>query len=120
VGFVLSGATVLFRPFPFEVRNAQALMTSLEGLSLLVLAGLSLRRLVRLPVEVFRRPYVAFAVVYTLAFIYAFSALGNFGLLARQRSQLLPALFVLLCIRPPAASEAAGVQRRPESVSASR
>jgi hypothetical protein len=97
VGFVLSGVTVLFRPFPFEVRNAQAMLTSLEGLALLAVCALSLRRLVRLPLELFRRPYAAFAVVYTLAFIYAFSSLENFGILARQRSQVLPLVFVLLC-----------------------
>jgi hypothetical protein len=102
-GFVLAGVTVLFRPFPFEVRNAQAMLTSLEGLSLLALAVLSRRRLARLPVALFRRPYVAFALVYTFAFIYAFSSLQNFGLLARERSQLLPALFVILCIPPRAA-----------------
>lgn len=98
VGFVLSSVTVLFRPFPFEVRNIQALLTSLEGLALLGLAVMSLRRLARLPRELFRRPYVAFAVVYTFAFIYAFSSLVNFGILARQRSQLLPVLFAVLCI----------------------
>jgi hypothetical protein len=97
-GFALSGVTVLFRPFPFEVRNAQAMLTSLEGLSLLALCVLSFRRLARLKVELPRRPYLVFGFVYTLAFIYAFSALQNFGILARERSQLLPALFVLLCI----------------------
>ncbi len=105
VGFALSGVTVLFRPFPFEVGNAQALLTSLEGLALLALGALSLRRLVSLPRELLRRPYVAFAVVYTFAFIYAFSSLVNFGILARQRSQLLPVLFVVLCIpRRPAST----------------
>jgi hypothetical protein len=98
VGFVLSGVTVLFRPFPFEAHNAQAMLTSLEGIALLALGVLSLRRLVRLPRELLRRPYVAFAFVYLFAFIYAFSSLVNFGILARQRSQLLPVLFVVLCI----------------------
>jgi hypothetical protein len=98
VGFVLSGVTVLFRPFPVEVRNGQALLTSLEGLSLLAICVLSVPRLTRLPLEFFRRPYLAFAVVYTLAFIFAFSSLANFGILARERSQLLPVLFVVLCI----------------------
>src|SRR5688500_16371434 len=121
VGFVLSGVTVLFRPFPFEVRNVQALLTSLEGLSLLGLAALSLRRLARLPLELFRRPYVALAVVYTFAFIYAFSSIGNFGILARQRSQLLPVLFVVLCISRPGTADVSGAtQRIPDSVKASR
>lgn len=102
VGFVLAGATVLFRPFPFEVRNVQAMLTSLEGLALLAVCGLSLRRLARLPQELLHRAYVAFALVYTFAFVYAFSSLGNFGILARQRAQLLPVLFVLLCVPPRA------------------
>jgi hypothetical protein len=112
-GFSLAGITVLFRPFPGEVRNAQGIATSLECLTLLVLFLLALRRLVRLPLESLRRPYVAFAVVYTFAFIYAFSSIVNFGILARQRSQLLPLVFVLLCIPR-------GSQRIPESASASR
>lgn len=114
VGFVVAVVTVLFRPFPFEVRNAQSLLASLEGLSMLGLCVLAFRRLARLPAEGSRRPYLIFGLVYTLAFIYAFSALGNFGILARERSQLLPVLFVLLCIPRP------GAQRMPDSDSASR
>jgi hypothetical protein len=98
VGFVLSGVTVLFRPFPFEARNPQALLTSLEGVALLGFCAMSLRRVIRLPADAIRRPYVAFALVYVFAFVYAFSSLHNFGILARQRSQLLPVLFVLLCL----------------------
>lgn len=98
VGFVMSGVTILFRPFPFEVGNAQALLTSVEGLVLFALFVVSLRRLVRLPAELFRRPYVACALVYVFAFIYAFSSIVNFGILARQRAQLLPLLFVILCV----------------------
>jgi hypothetical protein len=112
VGFVLDGVTVLFRPFPFEVHNVPAMLTSLEGLALLILCGLSVRRLARLPRELLRRPYVAVAIVYTFAFIYAFSSLGNFGILARQRSQLLPALFVVLCIPQSGASRDIAMQRK--------
>ena len=108
VGFVLSGVTVLFRPFPIEARNPQALLTSLEGTALLGFCGLSLRRFVRLPSDALRRPFVAFALVYVFAFIYAFSSLHNFGILARQRSQLLPVLFVLLCISEAATSKWSG------------
>lgn len=100
VGFVLAGMTVLFRPFPGEVGNAQGMVTSLECLTLLGLCLLSMRRVVRLPREILRRPYTAFALVYTFAFIYAFSSIVNFGIIARQRSQLLPLVFVLLCIPP--------------------
>lgn len=98
VGFVMGGATVLFRPFPFEAHNAQTLLASIETVILLLLCCVSLRRLARVPKEVFRSPYVAFTLAYTFAFIYAFSSLGNFGILARERSMLLPALFVALCV----------------------
>ncbi|MEW6471667.1 MAG: hypothetical protein AB1679_05310 [Actinomycetota bacterium] len=113
-GFVLSGVTVLFRPFPGEVSNAQGMLTSLECLVLLALCLLALGRLARAPLESLRRPYIAFAVVYTFAFVYAFSSIVNFGILARQRAQLLPLVFVLLCI------PRARLQRSPDSTSASR
>jgi hypothetical protein len=74
------------------------MFSSLEGLAFLTLCLLALRRLVRLPVEVLRRAYVAFSVAYTCLFVYAFSSIVNFGILARQRTQLLPVLFVVLCI----------------------
>jgi hypothetical protein len=45
-----------------------------------------------------RRPYVAFVVVFSLLFIYAFSSIANFGILARERTQLLPFFLVLLAI----------------------
>lgn len=89
---------VLFRPFPWEGHNLQARLTGLEGLALLALVAASWRRLARLPALVRRSPYVALAGTYTLGFVVAFSSFGNFGLLARQRSQLLPLLAVLLCL----------------------
>ena len=91
-------------------------------MSLLVLCFASRRRLARVPREVLRRPYVAFATVYTFAFIYAFSSVLNFGILVRQRAQLLPALFVVMCILRPEDAEQSGEidQRIPERTSASR
>lgn len=109
VGFVVATGTVLFRPFPIEVSDPQALATAFEGLILIGICVLSLRRLARLPREVVRRPFLAFSLAYTLAFIYAFSSLSNFGILARERVQVLPMLFVLLCL--PAVVPARGIVR---------
>lgn len=89
---------VLFRPLPHEAHNGQALVTSFEGLFLLGLCVVSWRRLAKVPGEVWRNPYVALAAVYTLLFILAFSSFGNFGILARQRSQLFPLALVLLAL----------------------
>jgi hypothetical protein len=46
-------------------------------------------------------PYVAFALVYSAGFIIAFSSIANFGILVRQRVQLLPLYVVLLSIPLP-------------------
>lgn len=105
--------TVIFRPFPFEVGNVQGLISGGEGLVLVALAIWSLPRLARLPVEAVRHPYIAFAAGYVFAFCFAFSAINNFGILARQRSQLLPVLFVLFCIQPLSQASAVTDARGP-------
>jgi hypothetical protein len=104
-GFVFDGVTVLFRPFPIEAHNVQAVMAGLEGIAILVVCVGSRRRLARVPRELLRRPYAAFALVYTFAFIYAFSSINNFGILVRERSQLLPVLFVVLCLPLPGGNQ---------------
>ncbi|MDT0215581.1 hypothetical protein Q9R29_16950 [Rothia sp. ARF10] len=90
--------TVLFRPFPWEARNAQMLVQSLEGLLLLALAVRAWPQLRRLPSILRRTPYVTFALTYTSAFIWAFSGFGNFGILARQRVLMIPFFLVLLAL----------------------
>jgi hypothetical protein len=104
VGFVYAVLTLPFRPFPHETENFQAKVASAEGLFLLALVLLSARRLARLPSAVVRSPYFTFSAVYTGGFLVAFSSFANFGLLSRQRSQLLPFLLVLLVV--PLAEEA--------------
>ena len=90
--------TVLFRPFPWEARNAQMLVQSLEGLMLLALAVRAWPQLRRLPAVLRRTPYVTFALTYTSAFVWAFSGFGNFGILARQRVLMIPFFLVLLAL----------------------
>jgi hypothetical protein len=116
VDFFHALATVPFRPFPHEVGNLQALLASLEGLALLGLAVLSFRRFRQLPRILLRRPFVAFATAYSLGFIVAFANVGNFGILARQRTQLFPLFLVLLCLPPVA--RAVKQRRRPDAVPA--
>jgi hypothetical protein len=87
----------MFRPFPIEVSGA-AFVTGLEGVALAGLFVGSWRRLARVLRMGLRHAYVAFAVGYSFVFIYAFSAISNFGILARERSQFFPVLFVLLAL----------------------
>jgi hypothetical protein len=98
VGYVAAFVTVLYRPFLFEVSGVTALLSALEGTALLALTALAARRLIRVPGLVLRRAYVAFAAFYLLGFVYAFASVENFGILARQRTQVLPLLFVLLAV----------------------
>lgn len=90
--------TVLFRPFPFEAHNVQMFVQSLEGLLLIYLTVRAWPQLRRLPRVLRRTPYVTFSFVYTLAFIWAFSGFGNFGILARQRVLMIPFFVVLLAL----------------------
>ncbi len=98
VGAAEAAIAVIFRPWPYEAHNAQALLASLEGVFLLGLTLTSLPRLASVPRAMLKRPYVAFALLFSLAFAYAFSSIGNFGILSRQRVQLYPLLVVLLCV----------------------
>jgi hypothetical protein len=92
--------SVLFRPLPWEARNVGNLIAAAESLLLLGLVLTSLRRLRYWPMSAWRRPILIFAATYTLLFVVAFSSIGNGGILARQRVQLLP--FVLLAVSVPA------------------
>jgi hypothetical protein len=90
--------TVLFDPLPITARSFTQLLASAENTVVLVLALTSLRRL-RLSYRAGReRPYVIVCLIYTLGFLYAFAALGNLGLITRERTLLYPYLLVLLAI----------------------
>lgn len=94
----LAVVTVLFRPSPIEASSPVAFGSSLEGVFLIVLAVKSRKRLRSIPRAMRRTPYVAYSVGIMLTFIYAFSSFSNFGILARQRCQVLPFFLVLLCL----------------------
>jgi hypothetical protein len=96
--------SVWFRPFPWEARGGGGepaltqMLSVAENLALLGLILLSWRRLRELPRALLRIPYVTFAATYVVVFVYAFSVIGNFGILARQRTQGMVLFFVLLCL----------------------
>jgi hypothetical protein len=91
---------VLFRPFPFEADNAQALAASLEAAFLLVLSIVRWRWIWNALKLVRTRPYIGFAAVFVGIFIVAFASFPNFGLLARERVQVLPFYLIFLSIPP--------------------
>jgi hypothetical protein len=87
---------LLIRPFPFEVRNLQAAVASLEGLGLLVLFVRRRKVVYRILSRLRSNPFAMFLVLYTVEFTIIFAAATtNFGLLNRQRVMLLPFTLML-------------------------
>jgi len=109
--FPLAVFTVLYRPHLFEVDSSLMFFTSLETGFLLVLTLFRLPHLANAVRGARDQPYVALALVFTVIFIIGLSAFGNFGLLARQRVQVLPYLAVLLT-----ASNQPAVRQAPSGV----
>ena len=98
LGYAEAAVTILFRPFVFETSGVEQFVTALEAVFLAGLAIASWRRLVSVPFRLRRDPYVAYATFMVLMFIFLLGTIANFGILARQRTQVMPFLFVLLCV----------------------
>jgi hypothetical protein len=95
VGPVFAAATVLFRPFPWEAHNAQMMISAIESmawLGLMIWQRRTLRNRLR---SLTSQPFVAFALVYCVLLIVALGAIGNFGILVRQRVALLSFFWML-------------------------
>jgi len=91
-------ATVLLRPFPWETDTPFQLLSSLESM---LLAALIVARFPSIRASVTRArgtPFLLYCWVLTILYAATFSSFANFGLLVRQRSLVLPALFVLLAL----------------------
>jgi hypothetical protein len=96
VGYAESVVTVLFRPFIFEASDIATLISALESLLLLGLCVFFARGLGRTLKRALTVPFLTFVLAYVLLFCFAFGAVGNFGILCRQRSQLWPFVIILL------------------------
>lgn len=92
---------VLFRPFPQEANNLQAAASAMEGVFLLVVFLLRFIPMMKGMFRLRRMPYITFVLAFTLGFVIAFSSFNNFGLLARQRSQVYPYFVALLVALDP-------------------
>jgi hypothetical protein len=105
--FPVATMNVLFKPFPWEANNAQALIASIEGGLTFALFVFSFRRVLGSVRSILHTPYVLFCMVYVVVFIYGFSSFSNYGVLTRQRVQVFPFVLVLVCL-PPLARRSAG------------
>lgn len=95
IGWVMGPITVLFRPFPWEAGNPQMLVTALESMLWLGLAWTQRRVFWQRIRRIRSDPWLAFVAIYALVMILAFTTFGNFGILARQRTLLLPFFWML-------------------------
>jgi hypothetical protein len=90
--------TVLFRPFPWEAGGTLPLLASFESLAVI---GLMLWRHQSLITAVRRwrsDPFLLYCMLLLVAYGMTFSSFANFGLLSRQRSLVLPALYALIAV----------------------
>ena len=94
--FPLRAITVLFRPLPPEATSPQELMTSIESFGYAIALGMSLKKIFKSTRRDY--PYGVYAFVAVVLFVIVFGSFANFGILARQRTQILPFLFILLCM----------------------
>lgn len=95
---------VLFRPLPNEAHNGPALAASLEGTLLMAILIWRLPWMLRRGFRIRRDPYMLFCLLFTVGFIIAFSSFLNLGLMARERSMVMPyvlAMVVALGFGPP-------------------
>src|ERR1700694_3126532 len=89
---------VLFDPLPVTAHGTSQRIQSVENLIIIILI-IKYRRSLRSSVRVaLQRPYVMIAGVFSVAFCYTFAALGNLGLIPRERTLLFPLFLVLLSI----------------------
>jgi hypothetical protein len=117
----IAAVTVVYRPLLFDATGVTSLIAATEGTILLIFSFVRIRWMLAALFSIRRQPYVGFAIAYTAVFILGFSAIANFGLLARERVQLLPLFLILLCVppaelrdqEPDAADEASEVIRVP-------
>jgi hypothetical protein len=96
---VVESPLLLFRPFPWEVHNVMASLSSLEGMGLLILFWRKRRECWAL-VRGWREAYAGFVLLFVLLSSVIFGATSsNFGLLVRQRIMLVPIVLMFLCAK---------------------
>ena len=106
LGIPIALITALFRPFPFEASgNILLFIQAADGVILLGLTIYRTKGIFRSMKMMGSNPYIAFIIVYVVLMAIAFTAISNFGTLARQRAMVLPLFMMLLAIRSAPSEE---------------
>ena len=99
--------TSLFRPFPWETQSPLQMVVSLEAVLLATMILWSLWSLLREPSRLAWNFTLAFCCTYIILFSGFLVSAGNFGIIARQRTQVIPFVVLLIAM--------VGVRRRSAS-----
>ena len=88
---------VVFQPLPWDANSIQTLVSAIfEGSLLLGLFIWRTSSIIRHFRRRWRQPYALFSLIYTAGFVFGHSPVLNLGIMARQRSQMIPFVLVLL------------------------
>jgi hypothetical protein len=88
---------LLFRPFPWEMRNVMSLAPAIESVGLLLICWFR-RREIWFALRHWRDPYIGFLLMYTVVFLIIFGGtISNLGILLRQRIMVTPMVLMLIC-----------------------
>ena len=90
------------------VKRLRAADRKIEGLALVGFIVYRRRSLALSLRRVRTHPFLLYCWTLTLIYVMLFQAFGNFGLLVRQRSIVLPALYLLLSLRTEVEAESSG------------
>jgi hypothetical protein len=91
---------VLLQPFPWEVETSLQIFASLEVVALGAFILYRVRSVILSLTRARATPFLIYCWTLVVLYAVAFSAIANYGLLTRQRSLALPAVFVLLAVEP--------------------
>jgi hypothetical protein len=97
-GFFHDIFTVLLDPLGYNAHGNGERLASVENFVILGVILSSWRQLRIVVRASFARPYVLLSGIYSVGFIYTFAALGNLGLITRERTLLFPLFLVVLSI----------------------
>lgn len=110
---VLNTPFLLFRPWPWEIHNVTAVISSLEGLFLLFLFVRNRRSLYAAIRDWRSNPFVFFMLLFSVQVsIILSAAMTNFGLLSRERVMLLPFVMMLFCVHEATAPAKAALRKK--------
>lgn len=88
--------TAVLRPLPHEAPNVPGLLHSLESLGLVILLALQVKG--RGLLRARSHPLLLLSVAFTVQYALAMSFVNNFGVIVRQRVQVIPFLILLAAI----------------------